>query len=244
MKNALSAGLLAILCVSACSSPHSNEADVSATASPDRQAAAPKIAYSFDYRFDLPDSAITAAQDRHLAMCDKVGLQRCRMIEMHRSNGDGGTDASLKLEVENSIARPFGANLSAPVVALGGSLTSTDISAQDLARDIADLETTATGNGADATTARTQLARARNQVATSAITIAYSGTTSFSSETGRAFASVGSTLTYSVVALIYFAAAVVPWVLLGLLLFFAIRALRRRWRRRPEVIRAAGQPTP
>lgn len=237
MKSFAAAAMLALLFVGGCSSQKPDGAG-GETAAPttDRQAAPPKIAYSFDYRFSLPQSAITAAQDRHLAMCDRAGLQRCRLIEMHRSNSEGSTSASLKLEVDNRIARPFGAELTAPVVALGGSLTSTDVDAQDLARDIVDLEASARGSGDTAAAARTELAQARGRVATSAISIAYSGSTSFSGETGRAFASVGSTVTYSIVALIYFVAAVGPWVLLALLLFFAVRAILRRVRRKPPPV--------
>src|SRR4051812_11506686 len=69
----------------------------------------PRMAYSYRYSFALPGSAIAHAQQAHLALCDRLGPERCQLLAMTSQAGDEGTPrASLKLRVASAGARQFG----------------------------------------------------------------------------------------------------------------------------------------
>lgn len=149
---------LAGLTLSACgSSPEaSNMAAVQEEAAPPSEAAAapgkpaaageipvalPQIAYSYRYGFDVPSGALTKVQDAHVALCDKLGMLRCRVVEMQRSSADtGGARGALKLQVEARIARAFGAQLAAAAQGAGGGLADSSTTSEDLSKKIVDTE--------------------------------------------------------------------------------------------------------
>ena len=262
MSKTLSA-LLAIFLLAACSSSeHGAGGGASEAVQPNTAAVPTRMAYSYTYRFSVPDAAIDGAQARHIAMCDQLGPMRCRVLETHRSTGEYGS-ASLKLEVASGVARRFGAALAPPVEALGGALLSNDVEAQDLGRQIVDVQArlrakealverlnaalrTRPGSTADLVTTekavadaqgeldavRSELKLAEGRLAASPFSIGYAPRQSFSWKLGNAFAAVGSTASSSVEALIYFLAAALPWAVVGVTLFFTVRAALRWLRRR------------
>ena len=104
-------------------------------------AAAPQIAYEYSYGFRLPTEALAKVQAKHVALCDLLGVARCRVIDMKRSAGEGDyASGSLQLAVASSIARPFGARLSEAAGEEGGTLADSGITAEDLSKQIVDTE--------------------------------------------------------------------------------------------------------
>jgi len=103
--------------------------------------ALPQIAYSYRYGFDVPSGAIAKVQDAHVALCDRLGIVRCRVVEMQRSSADeGGARGSLKLQVDAGIARAFGGALAKAVEGAGGGLSDSSTTSEDLSKQIVDTE--------------------------------------------------------------------------------------------------------
>jgi hypothetical protein len=178
---------------------------------------------------------VNEAQDKHVALCDQLGPGRCRMLEMHRSTSASGSDGSTRFMVLAGDARKFGKDMTAPVVGLGGELSSRDFEAEDVTRQPADA--TAKVAEKNNTDNRAAAATLRERIETSTVWAYYSGTEGFWNQVGAALGSGGETLTSSVVALIYFLAGALPWVVVLGALFLIVRAISRRIPRRPRVDR-------
>jgi Domain of unknown function (DUF4349) len=102
-------------------------------------AAAPQIAYSYTYGYRLSEDDIGAVQQKHIALCDKLGAARCRVVSMKRAANDGEfVEASLSLQVDAKIARSFGQTLDKAVSDTGGETSSRDIEAEDLSKQMVD----------------------------------------------------------------------------------------------------------
>lgn len=103
--------------------------------------AVPQMAYSYSYAFRLPPAAIAAVQQRHMALCDRLGASRCQLLAMESAGGDDDDGAAkLKLRVASAIAREFGSRLGASVTEAGGRTVSSKIAAEDVSKDIVDTE--------------------------------------------------------------------------------------------------------
>jgi hypothetical protein len=101
----------------------------------------PRIAYTYGYRFRLDRDRIAAVQERHLALCRRLGPALCRITAMQRggtSEGDAG--ANLKLQVAASLAESFGRGLIAVANEGGGQTADRSIAAEDLSREMIDSE--------------------------------------------------------------------------------------------------------
>ena len=193
------------------------------------KAGAPEVAYGYSYRFSLPSSAVTQAQDRHIALCDQMGQARCRLQEMHRSTDRTSSSGSIKFIIVSNEARQFGTALVAPVTTLGGELQSRDFEAEDVSKQIAAGEQKVAAK--PTVDNQTALAEVRERVATSPVTVYYENSAGFGEQVGNALGAAGETLTSSVSALIYFLAAALPWAIVFTVLFFGIRAIVRQTRR-------------
>lgn len=103
--------------------------------------AAPQIAYTYSYGYTLPVARIAEVQQRHVRACDALGAARCRVVKLERSAGDGeyGT-ATLALKVDSRIARGFGDRLGAMVGEAGGETSASEVTAEDLSKQIVDTE--------------------------------------------------------------------------------------------------------
>ncbi|WP_165799668.1 DUF4349 domain-containing protein [Sphingomonas oleivorans] len=125
--------------------PLSVKKDLLSEAAPDASAATPikvsipQIAYTYQYAFRLPAAAIAPAQDRHIALCDQLGPERCRVLNMERAISESAS-GSLTLMVRAGLARSFGRALSAATVQAGGRQTDSSIQAEDLSKQIVDTE--------------------------------------------------------------------------------------------------------
>lgn len=99
----------------------------------------PKMAYAYKYSFSLPGGAVTAAQQAHVALCDQLGPARCQVLALDSQAGDEqATGASLKLRVDSSVARQFGAELEKAIGAAGGHAITRSMTAEDVSKDMVD----------------------------------------------------------------------------------------------------------
>ncbi len=103
--------------------------------------ALPQIAYTSHYSFELPAAAISTVQQRHVAACDRLGPARCHVLDMQSATQDGkATGGTLKLVVEAGLARRFAATLAKAVSDGGGKQSDSRIEAEDLSKQIVDIE--------------------------------------------------------------------------------------------------------
>jgi hypothetical protein len=106
---------------------------------------APRIAYTYGYRFRLPPAAVARLQERHLGLCRQLGDLRCRVVSMQRGEQSGGggenaASATLALEVAAPLAARFGAALTQSAGEAGGETIDRNIAAEDLSRQMVDTE--------------------------------------------------------------------------------------------------------
>ena len=71
--------------------------------------AAPGVAFNYRYAYRLPNARISAAQETHATMCEKLGITRCRITGMRYSLvNERDVSASLEVKLDPAIARNFG----------------------------------------------------------------------------------------------------------------------------------------
>lgn len=98
----------------------------------------PQVAYSYTLGYRLPAGAVAAAQQAHLDLCNRLG-PRCQLVAMERgSNDDGATQASLKLRIASTLAQRVAADFTRLVGKAGGRAVDTQISAEDVSKDLVD----------------------------------------------------------------------------------------------------------
>lgn len=107
---------------------------------PPIKVAIPQMAYSYGYVFRLPEAAVAAAQQRHVALCDRLGPARCQVLSMASAGGEDTPAAALKLRVASDLARSFGAQLTQSIAQAGGRAVSATIAAEDVSKAIVDTE--------------------------------------------------------------------------------------------------------
>lgn len=101
----------------------------------------PQIAYSFGLGYRLPAAEIPNAQAAHVALCDAMGAARCRIVFQSRSDQDGGyATGTLTLQVEAAKARDFADQMDKVVAGKGGQVSNRQMSAEDLSKQIIDIE--------------------------------------------------------------------------------------------------------
>lgn len=101
--------------------------------------AAPGVAFNYRYAFRLPSNRISAAQEAHAAMCEKLGIARCRIAGMrYRLENERDVSAMLELKLEPTIARAFGKAATGVVTRSAGMLVDQEISGVDAGASIAD----------------------------------------------------------------------------------------------------------
>ncbi len=85
--------------------------------------AAPGVAFNYRYAYRLPNARIAPAQEVHAAMCEKLGIARCRITGMRYSLvNERDVSASLELKLEPAIARSFGKDATKVVTDAQGML--------------------------------------------------------------------------------------------------------------------------
>lgn len=141
-KSLIRSGLLGLACLTAlasCSKGAEQSSDsgsresVGKSQSPDiAPSTAPGVAFTYDYRFNLPDERISASQEEHAAACERLGLQRCRITGLsYAIDADDNVRAALALKLDPAIARQFGKAATDLVDRNGGKLDSLEIGSSD-----------------------------------------------------------------------------------------------------------------
>jgi hypothetical protein len=103
--------------------------------------AAPQIAYKYQVGYTVAAERLDAAQRAHVALCDRLGPARCRVLSMNRNAADGEfASGALALEVDARIARAFGAELDKAAAGVGGETASRSTEAEDLSKAMVDTE--------------------------------------------------------------------------------------------------------
>jgi Domain of unknown function (DUF4349) len=221
-------------------------------------AATPRIAYTYGYSFRLDAAAIAATQERHLALCRRLGPALCRIVAMQR---DAQT-ASLNLQVAAPLAERFGSALTTISTDAGAQTVDRRIEAEDLSRQMIDsaarirtretlirrltlLLGTRSGNIQQAVeaeraintaqeeleAARAWLAEMQSRVAMSGIEISYLSRPPVAapdSPIGDSLHQVGALATTSLGAMILLGGVAAPWLLLVFFIVILVRAIRRR----------------
>ena len=99
--------------------------------------AAPGVAFNYRYAFRLPNARISVAQEAHAAMCEKLGIARCRITGMRYSLvNERDVSASLEIKLDPAIARAFGKDATKVVTDAEGMLVDQQISGVDAGSSI------------------------------------------------------------------------------------------------------------
>lgn len=94
--------------------------------------AAPGVAFAYRYAFRMPAKAIAKAQEVHAQACEKLGISRCRITGMrYRLLGENTVEAMLTFKLDPGLARTFGKDGIASVVAAEGKLVDAEITGDD-----------------------------------------------------------------------------------------------------------------
>ena len=99
--------------------------------------AAPGVAFNYRYAYRLPNARISAAQEAHATMCEKLGITRCRITGMRYSLvNERDVSASLELKLDPAVARSFGKDATKVVTDAEGMLVDQQISGVDAGASI------------------------------------------------------------------------------------------------------------
>lgn len=99
--------------------------------------AAPGVAFDYRYAYRLANARIQPVQEAHAAMCEKLGLTRCRITGMRYSLvNERDISASLELKLDPAIARQFGKDATKAVAEAEGMLVDQQITGVDAGSSI------------------------------------------------------------------------------------------------------------
>jgi hypothetical protein len=99
--------------------------------------AAPGVAFNYRYAFRLPNARIQATQEAHAAMCEKLGIARCRITGMRYALvNEKDISASLEIKLDPAIARQFGKDATKVVSQAEGMLIDQEINGVDAGSSI------------------------------------------------------------------------------------------------------------
>lgn len=108
---------------------------------PQQAATGPKIAYAYSFGFTVPARNMSELQRKHAQLCEKMGPQTCRVMQLSNSGNEGDyAYGELELEVAAPQAKAFGGELAKAADDLGGKQTSSAVSGEDLSKQIVDTE--------------------------------------------------------------------------------------------------------
>ena len=100
-------------------------------------AAAPGVAFSYNYNFELPDQRIAKVQEGHARACEQLGVARCRITGMtYGVDESDQVGATLRLKLDPAVARGFGKQAADLVQSSEGRLINLAISGDDAGSSI------------------------------------------------------------------------------------------------------------
>lgn len=95
--------------------------------------AAPGVAFNYRYAYRLANARIQPVQEAHAAMCEKLGIARCRITGMRYSLvNERDISALLEMKLDPAIARQFGKAGTKVVTDAEGMLVDQQISGIDV----------------------------------------------------------------------------------------------------------------
>ncbi len=101
----------------------------------------PQIAYTYRLGFDLPLDSIRQVQQSHVAMCEELGSNGCRVISMNQArDSDEYSSGNLHIAVSANKARDFAKKLETTTGEADGELVSSSLTGEDLSKQIVDTE--------------------------------------------------------------------------------------------------------
>lgn len=121
--------------------------------------AAPGVAFSYRYRFVLPDEAIAGVQEQHAAACEKLGPNQCRITGMRYTLLDEDeVRAVLDFKLSPELARQFGKDGITAVEKARGKLVDAAIEGEDVGSQISASQQRSAGLKAELTRIEQRLA--------------------------------------------------------------------------------------
>ena len=227
---------------------------------------APGVAFNYRYAYRLPNARISAAQEAHASMCEKLGITRCRITGMRYSLvNERDVSASLELKLDPALARAFGKDATKVVTEAEGMLVDQQISGIDAGASIEranrgraelqdeldrvnrELSRTGLSNVvrdrllSEAASLRAQIRALGEQkeadeesLATTPMAFYYGSGRAIpgfdeAAPLADAFTRAGYILLSTIGFLIVAVAALLPWLVLAALFYWAYRRARVRW---------------
>ncbi|GAA4218060.1 hypothetical protein GCM10022253_18040 [Sphingomonas endophytica] len=137
----LGVALLLASCGSPTTSNKLSTFDVEEPTAAPKNDGGPQIAYSYDLAYRLDPGTLDAVHRAHLALCRKLTRERCIVMEDSVTHNPRGDDAgNLRLLVDARLAGTFGQQLDARVTAAGGALQTRRVTAEDVTKQVVDVE--------------------------------------------------------------------------------------------------------
>ena len=94
---------------------------------------APGVAFNYSYAFRLPGNRISQIQEAHAASCERLGIDKCRIVGMrYRLVDQKDVEAMLALRLDPRIARQFGKDATGVVEKSNGMLVDQEITGEDV----------------------------------------------------------------------------------------------------------------
>lgn len=121
---------------------------------------APGVAFNYQYAFRLPNAKIASVQEEHAQLCEKLGLDRCRITGMrYRLVNNDEVSAMLAFKLDPAIARDFGKQGISAVSKAEGMLVDSEISGIDAGVEITDSQRASAGLREEIAKVEAQLSR-------------------------------------------------------------------------------------
>jgi len=115
--------------------------DVAADSADGAQSAANYLAYRYGYSFELPSASVKATAQSHAQRCIEAGAKLCQVLNTSTRDYDAdNVSASLTLRAEPEWLDQYAASLIESVNKADGKMTASSVSAQDLTRQILDVD--------------------------------------------------------------------------------------------------------
>ena len=98
---------------------------------------APGVAFDYRFDFSLIEARIADTQERHAALCGKLGVRHCRVTSLKFNKQRGGQiDAMLAFKVDPALAMRFGRDAAEIVTDAEGRLESSLVGGEDAGSEI------------------------------------------------------------------------------------------------------------
>ncbi|KAF0113210.1 MAG: hypothetical protein FD163_845 [Hyphomonadaceae bacterium] len=100
----------------------------------------PMLAYQYAVSFLLPQNKVESQMNAHRRACEAAGFAKCQVINASANNDEANISASLSLRGEPVWLAAFRGNLQKDAQNAGGRIVNSNVSSQDLTREITDTE--------------------------------------------------------------------------------------------------------